>query len=124
MSKAINARLGAMIFYNETLDDCVYSIYVKKAGFSFGYFFRSSGAYAGDMDVIHEFVYDSSGSAIISMNQSKVAEITLDNGISVTRIDIDPAKPFAVVLPANCGSVTLYDTNGDVVEITTVAREA
>lgn len=124
VSKATNGRLGAMLFYSETLDDYVYSIYVNREGFSFGYFFKSSGSGAGGMDGIREFAYDASGSAIISMNQSRVAEITLDNGVYVTRIDIDPTKPFAVVIPANCGSVTLYDVNGDVVPVTAVEWNA
>lgn len=123
VSKATNDRLGAMIFYNETLDDYVYSIYVNREGFSFGYFFRHSGS-GGIMDGIHEFTYDTNGSALISMNKSKVAGITLDDGIHVTRIDIDPTKPFAAVIPVNCGYVTLYDVNGNVVPITAIYLNA
>ncbi len=127
VSIATNDRLGAMLFYNEMLDDYVYSIYVNREGFSFGYFFRSGGSASstigsGDsiMDGVHGFAYGTNGSAIISMNKSRVAEISLDNGIHVTRIDIDPTKPFAAVIPVNVDSVALYDVNGDVVPFTVI----
>ncbi len=123
VSKSVNSGLGAMIFYDDTLDDYIYSIYVNRDGFSFGYFFRSGGANSGIMDGICKLRYDPNGSALISMNKAGVARIDLDNGVNVTRIDIDPTKPFAVVIPINSGSVTLYDINKNVVPITVEANE-
>jgi hypothetical protein len=120
ISKSVNDRLGAIIFYSDTLDDYTYSIYLKRSGLSFGYFFRSGGSNSSIMAGIHEFTYNSNGSALISMNKAKVAKIELDNGVNITKIDVDPTKPFAVVIPANCGSVLLYDVNGNVVPISVV----
>ncbi len=121
VAKSINEKLGAMIFYNDTLDDYTYSIYVNRGGLSFGYFFRSGGSNSGIMDGIHQFKYDDiGGSALISMNKVGVARIDLDNGANITRIDIDPTTPFAVVTPKKSGLVTLYDVNENVVPITVV----
>ena len=120
VSKSINSQLCAMIFYDDALNDYTYSIYLNRAGLSFGYFFRSGGSNNAIMDGIHEFTYDANGSALISMNKDKVAKIKLYDGKNMTTVNIDPAKPFAAVIPMNCGSVTLYDVNGRVVPITVV----
>ena len=123
VSKSVNDKIGAMIFYNDTLDAHVFSIYLNREGFSFGYFFRTGGSDSIIMDGVHEFAYDTHGSAIISMNKVGVAKMKLDNGVNVTQIDIDPSKPFAVVIPENCGLVTLFDINENTVPITSTRND-
>jgi len=123
VSKSVNDKLGAMIFYSDTLDAHIFSIYLNRDGFSFGYFFRTGGSDSIIMDGVHEFAYDTYGSAIISMNKVGVARIVLDNGADATRIDIDPSKPFAVVIPENCGLVTLFDINENTVPITATRND-
>ena len=76
------------------------------------------------MDGVHEFDYDIYGSALISMNKENISRIELDNGVEVTTISVDPEKPFAVVIPMNCGSVTLFDINDTIVPITDVERQS
>lgn len=120
VSMSVSESLGALIFYNETLNDYTYSIYLNRKGFSFGYDFSSGGSNSGIIDGIREFRYDTYGSALISMNKDKVAKIELYNGIKVTNIDVNPAKPFAIVIPVNCGSITLFDINGNVTPITEI----
>lgn len=124
VSKSINDGLGAMLFYDNTLNKHTFSIYINRDGFSFGYFFRTGGTDSTIMNGIHMFTYDANGSALLSMNKDGVARIDLDNGINITRIEIEPAKPFAVVIPANCGSVTLYDANDNIVPITVIDANA
>jgi hypothetical protein len=119
VSKSINSKLCAMVFYNDALDAHVFSIYLAHEGFSFGYFFQAGGSSSDVSDGIHEFDYGVNGSAIISMNEHSVTKVEIDNGIDITQIDIDSSKPFAVVIPANSGAVTLYDDNGSIVPITT-----
>jgi len=124
VSKASNQKLCAMIFYNDAQDDYTVSIYINRIGFSFGYFFFYGGGAAGIMDGVHEFDYDIYGSALISMNKENISRIELDNGVEVTTISVDPEKPFAVVIPMNCGSVTLFDINDTIVPITDVERQS
>ena len=122
VSKSINDKLGAMIFYSGALDDHTFSIYINRSGFSsgnliFGYSCALCGSESVIADGIREFIYVAYGSAIISMNRAGVARIDFDDS-ETSSIAIDPAKPFAVVLPANCGSFTLYDVSGNAVPIT------
>jgi hypothetical protein len=120
VSKSISDRISAMIFYNDTLDGHTFSIYVNDDGLSYGYHFRKGGSHGTISYGIVEFKHESYGSAIISMNEAGVARIEFENGIEVAKIDIDPAKPFSVVIPGGCGSVSLYDVDGSAVSVTVV----
>ena len=88
---------------------------------SFGYFFRAGGSDSQIANGIREFSfptpYDINGSALVSMNMNNVARIEIDNDIEIKVIDVDPNKPFAVVIPINPGSVILYDVNDNVVPV-------
>jgi len=117
VSQSINDGLCALIFYNETLDDYTYSIYINRDGLSFGYFFRMGGSSMEVEQGIQTFDFDIKGKAFISMNKAGIANITLDNDVSVTQIDVDPKKPFAVVVPVNCGEITFFDAGGEVVPV-------
>lgn len=120
VSKSVNKNIGAMIFYGDARDHFTFSIYLNPEGLSFGYFFAGGGATGGIEDGISEFTFENKGSALISMNKKKVAQIELDNGIKVTNINIDSTKPFAEVIPSNCGKITLYDVYGNEVSMTDV----
>ena len=37
VAQAVNDDMCAMLFYDEEKDDCAYSIYLSREGFSFGY---------------------------------------------------------------------------------------
>jgi len=117
VSKSLNDELCALIFYDETLDDFSYSIYVNRDGLSFGYFFIKGGSTIEVEQGIEVFDYDIKGKVLISMNKDRVAKILLDDDIIITQIDVDPEKPFAVVIPVNCGSVTLYNSSGEIVPV-------
>jgi hypothetical protein len=120
VSISTNRELSAMIFYNDALDKYIYSIYINRDGLSWGYFFGGGGAsvHIMDRDGVPAFEYADHGCALISMNKSEVARIELDNERDeINVIDIDPQKPFAVVLPKNIGSITLYNTKGDAIPL-------
>jgi hypothetical protein len=117
VSKSVNKNIGAMIFYKESRDDYIFSIYLNHSGFSYGYFFDSGGSIGEISDGIKKLSYGEKGSVLISMNKKEVARIELDNGIKVTIISIDSTKPFAEVIPSNCGRLTLFDVDGNEVPI-------
>ena len=119
-SESLNDELCAMIFYDGARLDHTFSIYVNHPGFSFGYFFNRGGSSSQIESGVHAFDYDEKGTALISMNADKVARIVLDDDVDTTQIDLDPANPFAVVIPPNCGSVSLYDSDGAAVPISMV----
>ena len=109
--------MSAMIFYDESLNDHIFSIYVNRPGLSFGYFFRHGGATGEIAEGIAEFYTNGYNErAFISMNRQQVSKVELNNGNSIEIIEIDSTKPFAFILPVNVGSVTIYDINGNLVE--------
>lgn len=113
VSKSVNKRIGAMLFYNDEREKFIFSIYLNHPGISFGYFFASGGATSGIDDNIKKFSFKSYGSVLISMNVIEIAKIQLDNGIEVSTINIDSTKPFAEVIPINSGKITLFDVYGN-----------
>jgi len=120
VSKSLNDKLCAMIFYDGARLDHTFSIYINRPGFSFGYFFISGGSSSQIESGIYAFDYDEKGTAMISMNADKVARILLDDGGDATQIELDPGRPFAVVIPPDCGSVSLFDSDGAAVPVSMV----
>ncbi len=117
LSQATNENMCAMLFYDETTNNCVYSIYLKRDGFSFGYFFRDGGINPYIQDSVHGIVYEDRGIALLSLNEDQVSRIVVDNTMEEKTIDVNPQEPFVVVLPVNCGEITMYDAQGNVVTL-------
>ncbi len=116
-AKGISKTMAAMIFYSKDLSDSTFSIYVNHPGLSFGYFFRAGGSVLETEEYIAECTvegYDER--AFISMNKQQVCKVEIDDGNEIRTIEIDSEKPFAVVLPNNCGNVVFYNINESVVE--------
>lgn len=111
VSKTIDKNLAALLFYDDTKTDFVFSIYQNRPGLSFGYFFVCSGRESIIAEEIGTYVYGDSV-ALLSMNTKKVAKIEAAAGEEPISLAVDPDEPFAVVLPASCGEITLYDANG------------
>lgn len=109
--------LAAFISYPSDRADHVFSVYVNRPGFSFGYFFRGGGSLSGAERGIVECTVDGCHErAFISMNRQKVERLEIDDGNSVQTLHIDSAKPFAIVLPAQTGSLVFYDAAGNPVK--------
>lgn len=117
MAKAINDKLCAMLFYDVETREYVYSIYMKKEGTAYGYFFSQGGqdAYIGES--VRGMIFDDIGIALLSMNEDKVSKIEVNDGAEKKVIEIDPVKPFVVVIPVNSGEIAMYDSLGNVVSL-------
>ena len=115
-AQAVNEDLSAILFYSPGRENCTYAIYLNRDGFSFGYFLRESGMGPYIEEGVQEIIYEDKGIALLSMNVDGISRIVSDNGMTVQTIEVDADKPFAVVLPVNCGEITLYDASGNIVE--------
>lgn len=123
VSKSISYPMGALLFYDTESYGLTYSIYLNRKGLSFGYFFRSGGSRSDIKEGICEFRYDGYGRALLSMNKAKVERIEIDNGQEIKTIGIDSEKPFTLVLPENCGVVTIYDINNNTIPMTSLVND-
>lgn len=117
VEKAVSDNIGTMIFYDEVSGESVFSIYLNRNGFSFGYFFYAGGSVGAIVDGVAEFTYADYGSVLLSMNSNKVEKIVFGNK-DISPILVDPTKPITVILPDNCESFDLYDVNGKSIPIT------
>ncbi len=117
VAKATTDSMSAMIFYDDNLSDHTFSIYVNRDGFSLGYFFRGGGSTVGTSEGIAEFKIEGYNErAYLSMNKQQISRVKIDNGQTVEFIEIDSTKPFVFILPANAGSVRIYDIDGNVIQ--------
>jgi hypothetical protein len=124
MNGSSNDGIAAFIFFNDTHDHHTFSIYLTRAGLSFGYFFREGGSSSIILNGILMFTYGENGSAIVSMNKNRAAKIVYGDSNDATEILVDPAKPFAAVVPANCGSIALYSADGIEIPITVIEQRS
>lgn len=117
VAKATTDSMSAMIFYDDNLSDHTFSIYVNRDGLSLGYFFRGGGSTVGTSEGIAEFKIEGYNErAYLSMNRQQISRVKIDNGQTVEFIEIDSTKPFVFILPANAGSVRIYDIDGNVIQ--------
>ena len=114
--QAVNEDMSAILFYDPGRENYTYAVCLKRDGFSFGYFFREGGMAPYIEEGVQEIIYEDKGTAFLSMNSEGISRITADNGVTVQTIEVDADKPFAAVLPVNCGEITLYDASGNIVE--------
>ena len=124
MNGSSHDGIAAFIFFNNTHDDHTFSIYLTRGGLSFGYFFREGGSSSIIMSGIQMFSYGENGSAIISMNKDRVAKIIYGDDEDITEVLVDSEKPFVAVVPANCGSISLYGENGIEIPITVIEQRS
>lgn len=117
VAKSVSDTMAAMLFYHKDLDKFTYSLYLNPKGLSFGYYYRSGGSRGEIKEGICEFRYDEYGRALLSMNKEKVQRVEINNGQEIKSIDIDSEKPFSIVLPENCGIVTIYDIDNNIIPI-------
>lgn len=113
-----NEELCAMLFYDDDKDEYKYSVYLAGDGISCGYFFREGGSgYPYIEDSVQGIIYEDKGIALMSLNDARVSRIVIDNDVTEQTIEVNPLEPFAVVLPINCGEITMYDSQGNVVTL-------
>ncbi len=113
----INDDICAMLFFDEDRDDCAYSIYLSKEGMSYGYFFGQGGFDAYMSDGVKGVIFENKGIALLSMNHDNVSKVVVDADAGERVIPVDPEKPFAIVLPIDCGEITIYDDEDNIVTL-------
>ena len=108
-------ELSAMIFYDDLKEEHTFSVYANWDGLSFGYFFTHGGKDIGILNGVCEFVYSSlEEKAVISMNSQRASSLNMTDGNTVMTIELDPDKPFALVVGENL-LLSFFDENGNVV---------
>lgn len=116
MVQDINEDMCVMLFYDESKNDCRYSVYLTHDGISYGYFYADGGVDGFMINGSRSVIYEDKGIVLLSMNKDKVCKIEVGSG-ATTPISVDPSNPFALILPMNCGEITLYDAQGNVVTL-------
>ena len=114
----VDENLGALIFYDEEKKDYTYSVYSTRDGISFGYFYNEGGKYPYIEEGVQGFVYEDKGIAFPSLNEDHVCRIIVNSGNEKEElIPVNPLEPFAVVVPLDCGQVTMYDSLNNLVKV-------
>ena len=117
MAQAVNEDMCAMLFYDEEKENYAYSIYLTKEGLSYGYFYRQGGTDAYMEEGVKGVVFEDKGIALLSLNEDKVCKIVVDDSVKQETIQVDSEEPFAIVLPIECGAITMYDAQENVVTL-------
>ncbi|MCI8541708.1 hypothetical protein [Acetatifactor aquisgranensis] len=117
MAQDVNEDVCAMLFYDDVRENYTYSIYLTKEGLSYGYFFRQGGTDAYMEEGVKGVVFEDKGIALLSLNEDKVCKIVVDSNADQKTIQVNAEEPFAVVLPIECGAITMYDAQGNIVTL-------
>lgn len=117
MAQAVNEDMCAMLFYDEEKENYAYSIYLTKEGLSYGYFYRQGGTDAYMEEGVKGVVFEDKGIALLSLNEDKVCKIVVDDSVKQETIQVDSEEPFTIVLPIECGAITMYDAQENVVTL-------
>ena len=118
MVEAINEDICAMLFYDSDRKEYAYSVYLTKdSGLSYGYFFRQGGKDAYMEEGVKGIVFEDKGIALLSLNEDKVCKVVLDDNGTKEEILVNAKEPFALVLPIDCGAITLYDAQDNIVTL-------
>lgn len=120
-TKDTTDELGVVLFYDSALDNHIFSIYINAVGFSYGYFFREGGSLGSVDSGIQGFSYQNKGMALLSMNKKRISKIEMNNGEKTETVTLDPLQPFAIVVPSNIGTVTLYNSYDEEVPIDNIS---
>lgn len=113
--KDISNNFGALLFYQEDLNNFTFSIYVNRSGLSFGYNFRSGGSLLGISDGVLKITTNTKEDIFLSLNRIQISKIEINNGINTKEILLENNKPFTVIIPENSGEIKFYDTYGDLI---------
>ena len=109
--------VAAFISYPEDRSDYTCDLYVKRDGFSFGYFFRGGGSLCRFEEPVSGYIVEGyQECAYFSLNEHHIAKVTVYTGTSRRVFELDKDRPFAIVLPTDQGIVTFYDAQGEEVE--------
>lgn len=117
MVRALDEDMCAMLFYDEGREACAYSIYLSREGMSYGYFFWQGGTDSYIVEGVKGLKVEGMGIALLSLNRDKVCKIVVEHDTGEEEIPVDSNKPFVVVIPGDCGEITLYDGQNNIVTL-------
>ena len=113
VSEQVSDTLSAMLFYNEDTTKHTFSLYINKTGLPFGYSFCQGGIDASIQSSVREFNVKGTGEKVyISMNSRKANSVIISNANEITRKEIDPDKPFVLVIN-ELSLVEFFDADGN-----------
>lgn len=124
IQQASSDRTTVFLYYPPEKNGYGFSVYVNRPGLSFGYFFAGShmaanvSGSAGDLSAeIREYPVLHTGDRVfLSMNQSKIVSVLVDNGVSPREIPLDPDQPFVLLFAQGSGEITFRDQSGTTVD--------
>lgn len=109
---AMDSNIAVALAYAPDLTDYSFSVYRNANEKSPDYEFRYGGNTASVEHGIRIFEYAGS-LALVSMNELHIAKIECHDG---TVFEIDPTRPFVIILPS--GGFDVYDNSGNPINIT------
>lgn len=117
LAQAINEDICAMLFYDENRQEYVYSVYLTREGMSYGYFFAEGGSDSHMTEKVKGIAFENKGIVLLSLNQDNICKVITENDVDRETIFVDSTKPFALVLPADCNEIVMYDTQDNIVTL-------
>ena len=103
----------ALLFFDEAKENYRFSVYFtgedSTAGFLEG---ESSTEYPYMAENVQAINYQDKGIVLASLNREKVTLI-VTAGEEVFEYLVSSGQPFVLVLPLDCGEITLYDLSGN-----------
>lgn len=113
----VNDDMASYLVYSDNLKKHTFSIYEKRDGLSFGYFFISGGSSSDIAQEIRKMDFKN-GSVLLSLNKVNASKIELDKGTEpVEVINLNKGRPFTVIIPKDIQEIRIYDINGNLIPI-------
>lgn len=121
-AQASTDSIAGLLFYSGDLSESTFSIYIRRGGLSFGYFFRLGGCLSAVDEGIAGFSMPGTDRVFLSMNRAGVSRMEVDGASGAETVAVDSTKPFALAVPAAAGVVWFYDGAGNGVEWSRIDR--
>ncbi len=123
VAQAVNEDIGAMLFYDEDKKECNYSIYLSRSGVSYGYFYAQGGQDDSMANGVKGIAFEEKGIVLLSLNGDKVCKVVIEEQSDEKVIQVDPEKPFVLVVPVDCNEITMYDAQDQIVTLYDTDKE-
>lgn len=115
--------VAAILMYDGDSREHIFAVYLKEAEISTGDAFSmiAGGAIPVSQSDIAELYSDDFEEYIyVSMNRQKACLLQITAEGKSSTIQIDPDKPFVIILSPKYGDVTFYDANNQVISFDTL----
>ena len=106
---ASETACAVLLYDPEDPAQCRFRLYAAREGKE-GYFFLGGGNLSEVRDGVAVYdLRDSPDQAMLSANRPGVAQVKAADG---TTVDVDPDRPFSLVLPRDAGDLIITDAQG------------